>query len=589
MRLSFITNSLILLSIIGLTACGGGGGGGGSKPPAASVAPSSKANSSITTSAAPSTSAPILSSSASSQAIAVELVINGGFESDLAEATSPTNWKLTTGGTASVIKVIESTAGANTHSGTKALRAEVTTVITPNEWSIEVINSDLGVDIEGGKVYTYKFWVKGTAGKKTTMTVGTPQSDGYQERARTPVTLTGDWQEVSMDVTAADADTKLRFATHLSIAGNEGAVIYYDDLSFKLKGAVEVTPVTVTNLYQLSPNNMPIGVAVPAGSATNSLLTSTSRQTVVNAHFNQLTAENIMKMSFMQPTQGNFSYTDADALVQYAKDHQMTVHGHALVWHSQTATWMDSFTGDKAAWTAMMENHVTNVATHFEEAGSADTVVSWDVVNEAFENAGGKYRGDPTAAADSRTSIWYTNIGPEFIEKAFIAANAADPDADLYYNDYNMEWNNAKLDAVIAMVNDFKNRGIPIDGIGFQMHIWSTNNINTLKQQFQKAVATGLKVKLSELDVRFNHGSTAITAGSNFIYEGHKQIVYDVVKAYLEVVPAAQRGGITSWGIGDNDSWIIPLYGRPDWPLLFFDTLQPKPALQGFADALEGK
>jgi endo-1,4-beta-xylanase len=581
-----IRKSALLIFILVLGACGDSKKG--TTPPVAS----SKAPSSVASSFASSTHIDTCadlgtcsSSSSSSTTPGVELVVNGGFENDAAESTTPINWKLTTGN-AATMKVIESTAGADSHTGTKALKVDVQSILA-NAWGSEVINSDLGVNIESGKEYLYSFWAKGTAGKKANFTVGTP-GPAFTERARSDVILNGGWQEVKMTVLAGPSDTKLRFATHVSIAGNVGATIYFDDLSFKLNpNPTDLSPVTVTNLYQLSPDGMPIGIAQPAGKADNSLLKIAARQTVVKQHFSQLTAENIMKPSFLHPSQGTYSYADADELVQFAKDNNMSLHAHTLLWHAQIPTWMETFQGDKAAWIAMMEDHIANIAGHFETTAGS-TLKSWDVVNEAFEDAGGRYRGE---GAGSGSSVWYKNIGPEFIEKAFVAARAADPDADLYYNDFNMEWNDAKLTSAINMVKDFKARGIPINGVGFQMHVWSSADIAKLKSQFQKVVAIdpSIKVKLSELDVRFNHVTPALTGATNSLYESHKKIVHDIVAAYIEVVPSAQRGGITVWGLTDADSWIIGLYGRPDWPLFFFNDLQPKPALQGFADALSGQ
>jgi endo-1,4-beta-xylanase len=597
MSTAMIQRSFVLIFVCVLAACGGGKKGttapaASSKALASSVSSASLSISSrhIDTCAnlgtCPSSSASSLppSSASSSTVAVVELVVNGGFEADAAESITSTNWVLTTA-SAATMKVIESTAGVDTHTGTKALKVDVQTILT-DPWAIEFVNSDSGVDIEAGKEYLYSFWVKGTASKKVNFTAGTLKP-AYTERGRSELVLTGIWQEVKMTVKADLADTKLRFATHVSIAGNVGATLYFDDLSFTLNASpVGLSPVTVTNLYQLSPDNMPIGIAQPAGAAGNSLLKSATRQTVVKQHFNQLTAENIMKPSFLHTSQNVYAYADADAFVKFAKDNNMSVHAHTLLWHAQIPSWMETFQGDKAAWIAMMENHVTNVASHFETVGGS-TIKSWDVVNEAFEDGGGRYRGE---GAGSGSSVWYKNIGPEFIERAFVAARAADPDVDLYYNDFNLEWNDAKLTAVINMVKDFKARGIPIDGVGFQMHVWSSNSASTLKSQFQKVVAIdpNIKIKLSELDVRFNYVTPALTAASNKLYEDHKKIVYDIVKAYLEAVPVAQRGGITVWGLTDSDSWIINLYGRPDWPLFFFDDLKPKPALQGFADGLSG-
>jgi endo-1,4-beta-xylanase len=555
-----------------------------SSTPSSSVPASSAAMSSLAAMSSSKLSSSLAASSKSSaSSVAGELVVNGGFEESPAEDTLPVNWMLKTNST-STLKVIESTAGVNTHSGTKALEAVVTSVGT-NAWAIEVtyigVNGTF-IDVKSGGNYDYSFWVKGPSGKKVNFTAGTPE---FAERGRVDATLTGNWQQISMTVTAGLGDTKLRLPTHLSVAGNAGATLYFDDLSFK-----EITHTnpggSLESLYALSPNNMPIGIAVAAGSTGNSIFNSVARQNVIKQHFSQLTAENIMKPEALHPAQNTYNFAAADQLVQFAKDNNMSLHAHTLIWHSQIPDWMKSFSGNKAAWIAMMESHIANVAGHFETKGS--TLKSWDVVNEAFDDgSSGAYRGQSNA----NDSVWYKNIGPEFIERAFIAARKAEPDADLYYNDYNLEWSDSKLGAVINMVKDFKARNIPISGVGFQMHVWSSNSVSKLKSQFEKVVAIdpSLKVKLTELDVRFNHVTPRLTGPSEQLYQTHKQFVHDMVQAYLQAVPPAQRGGITVWGLTDSESWILGLYGSPDWPLFFFNDLKQKPALQGFADALSGK
>ena len=357
--------------------------------------------------------------------------------------------------------------------------------------------------------------------------------------------------------------------------------------------------VTVPSLKSFT-TDLHIGVAVPFGSSfSNGIENRPEIKTIIETHFNQLSAENIMKQTYMQPTEGEFFWDDSKALVAYAKSKSLTVHGHVLVWHSQIADWMTNFEGDKAAWIDMMETHATTVAAEFEEAGDNDTVTSWDVVNEAF-NENGTYRGSGEATSDNDPdiSVWYSNIGEEFIPLAFKAARAADPDADLYYNDYNLIWNTDKLDAVIvmaqAMLDEAKMSGgvAPIDGIGFQSHITLNNPaISTIKAQFQKVVDLGLKVKITELDVRMNNPDeigTKVTAFTSARADEQKEYYQNIVKVYLDVVPEAQRGGITVWGTVDGDSW---LQGFPnptvEWPLLFNDDFTAKPALQGFADALE--
>jgi GH35 family endo-1,4-beta-xylanase len=451
-----------------------------------------------------------------------------------------------------------------------------------NPWDIEVTYPN--VLVNPNSTYSYRIWVKGDLGMKGNFTVGTP-APGYVERARQNVVFTGDWQEITLIFTTNSDDKWLRLATHLSLSGNVNKTVYFDELSFTEMTPLAVfSPVTVTQLAALSPNGMPMGVAVPAGMEATSVLVSHARKTLVQNHFNQITAENVMKMGHVHPEPNTYVWDDADALVAYAKAQGLSMHGHTLVWHNQTASWMQAFEGTKAQWITMLDDHVKTVATHFEAVGVRDVVMSWDVVNEAFMEDGG-YRGQFTGE-----SIWYKNIGAEFIERAFMAARSADPDALLYYNDYNLVWSDKKLNAVLAMVQDFKNRNIPIDGVGFQAHLsLNSPTISTIRAQFRRvmAVRPKIKLKITELDVRLNNLDSPINRLTPEMAEAHKRYVYEIVRAYLQEVPEDQRGGISVWGITDADSWILGLHpDRLDWPLLFNADFTPKPALQGFADAL---
>lgn len=347
-------------------------------------------------------------------------------------------------------------------------------------------------------------------------------------------------------------------------------------------------PPGVSNLYALAPMNLPIGVAVPAGGAANSVISSADRQTVVDNHFSQLTAENIMKPSYLHPAQNVYFFDDADELVSYAASQGKTVHGHVLIWHNQVPAWMNTFApGDAAAWTNMMVDHITQVAAHFTGGG---VVGSWDVVNEAFADSD----GDMDGLYDLRDTIWLDNIGPGYLATAFRSAATAAPDADLYYNDYNIAGVPAKLNAVLDLVDGFRNdpNPVPIDGIGFQMHIsLSWPDISQIRDSFALAAATGLKVKISELDITVNTDGSGNPMSATSLTDALATLQEDrykaVVAAYLAEVPAAQRGGISVWGIADVDSWRRS-FNALEWPLLFDDNFQPKPALQGFADGLTG-
>lgn len=338
--------------------------------------------------------------------------------------------------------------------------------------------------------------------------------------------------------------------------------------------------------------DFPVGVAVNAGNETNSIFrdnaTGTTQRAIIEQHFDQITAGNIMKMSYLHPGIHTFFWAQADALLEYAEEKNISVHGHALVWHSdyQVPNWMKNFPGDQAAWSDMMKTHVQTIAAYF-----SGRVESWDVVNEAFEENG-----------SHRNSLFFQKMGADYIEEAFINARAADPAADLYYNDFNLSPNAAKLAAVLTMVDDFQDREIPIDGIGFQMHVYmGWPSISAIKASFQKVVDRGLKVKVTELDIPINNpfDTANYSYPNNYISEltpalaqQQKTRYCEIAKAYFDVVPAELRGGFTVWGVWDTDTWLInQIFGGKhiEWPLLFGHDFQPKPALDGVAAGLTGQ
>lgn len=340
--------------------------------------------------------------------------------------------------------------------------------------------------------------------------------------------------------------------------------------------------------------DFPIGAAVSNNDAPSiDILKNTKEQAIVEKHFDQMTAGNIMKMSYLQPTQGNFNFDNADAFIDYAISKDMTVHGHALVWHSdyQVPGFMKNWTGSAGDFITAVETHVTTVVNHFKTSGN---VVSWDVVNEALDdNTPSNFRTD---------SAFYTKSGNSavYIEKAFIAARAADPNVELYYNDYNIDQNNAKTTKLVEMITDFQSREIPLDGVGFQMHIFMDYpSIANISAAMKKVVDKGLKVKITELDIAVNNPynsnwpNNKITTFTEATALAQKKRYCEVVKAYLDTVPVSQRGGITVWGTTDSSTWLtgsISAYNGEAlaWPLLFDGSYNEKPALQGFADALSG-
>lgn len=304
----------------------------------------------------------------------------------------------------------------------------------------------------------------------------------------------------------------------------------------------------------------------------NSLLRqNTAYRNVVIKEFNSLTSENAMKFAQLHPSENTYTWTEADYLVDFAQQNGKRVHGHTLIWHKNPPAWVLNFQGDAAAWDKLLKDHITAVVTRYK-----GKVTSWDVVNEAIaEN--GSLRPE---------SIWLQKLGPEFIEKSFIYAHQADPDALLFYNDYGHEYGPTKRTAIINLVNSLIQKGVPIHGIGMQMHTRYTQSNANLSAAITTAAATGLRVHIAELDIAMNPDNIQDLTYSAGLAEQQKAKYEYIVRTY-NAIPKNQQFGITTWNVGDADSWIRGEYKRPDWPLPFDDNYSRKAAYQGILDGVK--
>ena len=271
------------------------------------------------------------------------------------------------------------------------------------------------------------------------------------------------------------------------------------------------------------------------------------------ARYDAVVAESAFEITETEPQQGVFSFGLQDQMVSWALGNGQQFHGHTLLWCADS--WLPSWLLDRT-WTAdeltaVVDDYITTVMRHFGPA-----VGSWDVVNEAFNDDG-----------TLRNCLWSRVLGPGYIEHAFRIAHAAVPSAQLFYNEYRADWVNARFTAMEHMARDFIARGVPLDGIGLQMHLYGRAPPQyRIEEALARVAALGLKVHITELD-----DSTAPFAGTTAQKLDQQAQAYQTVAAACETQPACGR--LTTWGFTDA------YYRGASAMALPFDTdYQPKPA-----------
>ena len=291
--------------------------------------------------------------------------------------------------------------------------------------------------------------------------------------------------------------------------------------------------------------------------ATNNFWTlpdAAAYESTAAAEFNVLTPENQMKFDAVHPRQNMYTFAAADEYVRFAHANKMTLHGHTLVWHEQLPGWLTgrSWTADEL--TKMLRDHIDTVVGHFR-----GKVAIWDVVNEAFAEDGTR-----------RATIWQRTIGPSYVEQAFRLAHAADPAAALIYNDYDIETLNPKSNAVYAMVADFKSRGVPIDGVGFQLHLSTAGvDLASLSANMKRFADLGVKLYITEMDVRLP------SSADKAALQRQAAIYGDVLDRCL-LQPACVS--FQMWGFTDRYSWVPSTFPGTGHALIFDERYKPKPA-----------
>jgi endo-1,4-beta-xylanase len=314
----------------------------------------------------------------------------------------------------------------------------------------------------------------------------------------------------------------------------------------------------------------PIGVAVSPRSITG------PEAELILKNFNSITAENAMKMGPIHPKENEFFWKDADAIVAFAEANKLKVRGHTLCWHNQTPNWLfkDEQGNDvsKEVLLTRLKDHITAVVGRYK-----GKIYAWDVVNEVIDDNDSKY---------FRESPWYKICREEFVEKAFQYAHEADPNALLFYNDYNTE-SAGKRDRIYKMVKGLLDKKIPIHGVGLQAH-WSifSPSEQELRQSIEKFSSLGLQVQITELDIsvyqsehsrreRRADESDAFTPEMEAKQIEQYKMAFKVFREHKDKIT-----GVTFWNVSDKATWLdnFPVRGRKNYPLLFDQNLNPKKA-----------
>jgi endo-1,4-beta-xylanase len=288
--------------------------------------------------------------------------------------------------------------------------------------------------------------------------------------------------------------------------------------------------------------------------------------------FNQLEPENAMKFGPIHPGPTTYNFGPPDALVAFARANNMAVRGHTLVWHNQIPSWLTGGNFSPSQLSTILHDHINTVVGRY-----AGQVYAWDVVNEAFNDNG-----------TLRSTIWSDSpgiglAGTAYIEQVLRWAHDADPQALLFYNDYSAEVVNSKSDAIYKMAQDFKARGVPIHGIGLQMHFTAgTGSLASMESNIKRITALGLQVHITELDVRLPVDSSGTASAANLATQA--QIYHDITALCLKFPLCT---AIQTWGFTDKYSWIPGTFPGQGAALEFDTGYQPKPAYNSIAAALQ--
>jgi endo-1,4-beta-xylanase len=424
---------------------------------------------------------------------------------------------------------------------------------------------------EKGTAYTISVWVRMASGSDSARLSVERRTGGvasYDQVVGNTAVTSGAWVNLTGRYTLATDVEFLR--VYVETASTTGD-LHVDDLTAAYVPALPVQ----TDI----PSVKDVVTEFPVGAAITGAEIVTEHGQLLTKHFDSVTPGNALKWDATEPSENTFTYAQADPLMAFAKANGLAVRGHTLVWHNQTPSWV--FTGadgqpmtataeDKALLLERLENHIRNVAARY-----GTDIGVWDVVNEVI---------DESQPDGLRRSNWFTVAGLDYIRTAFRAAREAAPHAKLYINDYNTNVP-AKRDHLFNLVQQLKAEGVPIDGVGHQVHInvnWPT--VAETKAMIDKFVPLGIDQQVTEMDVSIYTGNSESFPAPPADRLLKQAYVYRDMFALFRQYPG-EITSVTLWGLADDNTWLdtFPVT-RKDAPLLFDTRLQAKSAYWGVVD-----
>jgi endo-1,4-beta-xylanase len=395
----------------------------------------------------------------------------------------------------------------------------------------------------------------------------------YQMVAGQTNVTDGGWTHLAGTYTYSGDPSNL--VLYVEVTDNTTADFYLDDVTIAAETSEPPLPIQtdIPSLYQTQPFS--IGAAIMPD-----LLDSVRHTELLTRHINIITPENVMKWDFIEPTEGVFTFAEADKIVNFAEAHGMDMHGHTFVWHIQTPDWvfedahgnpLTPTVENKALLLGRMENHIRAMGAHY-----ANTVDLWDVVNEVVDES------QPDCL---RRSPWYEITGSDYITRAFEIAHEVVPTATLIINDYETT-NPVKRACLYNLIRDMRANGVPVEGVGHQMHInIQYPSVADIEETLEYFADLGIEQHVTELDMNI-YTNDLDDYGNDIplevlIEQGYRyRDIFEVFRRHTD-----QLKTVTLWGLADDRSWLnTSPVTRTNAPLLFDRRLQAKYAYWGVVD-----